>query len=78
MKTVKQWRFLQQQNNRIDIECDGRHQLHIFVLEQDIIRVMFKNKGELRLDKTWSIAPGQKRCTVGRPRQVFNRRLYLS
>ncbi|MFC1233854.1 TIM-barrel domain-containing protein [Vibrio sp. F74] len=66
MKTVKQWRFLQQENclsqdrNRIDIECDGRHQLHIFVLEQDIIRVMFKNKGELRLDKTWSIAPGQK------------------
>ncbi|MDG3086509.1 glycoside hydrolase family 31 protein [Vibrio hannami] len=60
MKSVKQWQFKATENNRIDIECDGRHLLHIFVLEQDIIRVMFKNKGEARLDRSWSVAPDGK------------------
>ncbi|WP_375749206.1 TIM-barrel domain-containing protein [Vibrio sp. HN007] len=60
MKSIKQWQFKAAENNRIDIECDGRHLLHIFVLEQDIIRVMFKNKGEARLDRSWSVAPGGK------------------
>lgn len=60
MKSIKQWRFLSEQNNRIDIECDERHQLQLFILEDHIIRVLFKNKGELRLDKTWTVAPGEK------------------
>ncbi|RKF20065.1 glycoside hydrolase family 31 protein [Alginatibacterium sediminis] len=60
MKTVKNWRFIQSHDNRIDFECDERHSMHIFVLEHDIIRVLFKNNGQFRLDKTWSIAPDGK------------------
>ncbi|GLO62667.1 glucosidase [Vibrio sp. MACH09] len=60
MKSVKQWQLIKQENNRIDLQCDDRHLLHIFVLEQDVIRVMFQNKCELRLDRTWSVAPDKK------------------
>jgi alpha-glucosidase len=60
MKCIKTWRLLGQQDNRIDIECDGRHILHIFVLEKDMIRVLVKKQGELRLNRTWSIAPNQQ------------------
>lgn len=60
MKTIKQWRFISEQNNRVDIECDGRHHLQLFILENHMIRVLFKNKGQLCLDRTWTIAPGKK------------------
>ncbi|MFT6924883.1 MAG: alpha-glucosidase [Psychromonas sp.] len=60
MKSIKKWRLIGQQDNRVDIECDGRHILHIFILEKDIIRVLVKKNGILRLNKTWTIAPDKQ------------------
>lgn len=60
MKTLKHWQLLAVENNRIDIACDNKHVMHIFVLEQNMFRILIKNKGELRLNKTWTVAPNQQ------------------
>lgn len=60
MKTIKQWQFEGCQDNRVIIHCEGSHELNLFVLENNLIRVLIKRKGELRLDRTWSIAPENK------------------
>jgi alpha-glucosidase len=38
---------------------NATHVAHVFVLEDDLIRVMLLPGGELRFPKTWAIAPGQ-------------------
>jgi len=60
MKTIKNWTFLSATDNRIDLACDEKHLMHIFMLEDNLIRVLLKNKGELRLDKTWTVAPDKQ------------------
>lgn len=57
MKTIKNWQFKQQKNNEIILSCDNKHSLHLFVLEKKLIRILFKRNCELRLDRTWMIAP---------------------
>ncbi|MCH4565481.1 glycoside hydrolase family 31 protein [Halomonas sp. EGI 63088] len=57
MKSVKDWNYVTSIGNRVDIECDGRHVLHIFILEDDLVRVLLKKDKGLRLDRTWCIAP---------------------
>lgn len=57
MKTLKQAQFLKQEGNRVDIQCERDYILHIFVLEQDIIRVAFTQKNSFKLDRTWTISP---------------------
>lgn len=59
MKTLKQAKFLHQQDNRVDIQCERGYILHIFVLEQDIIRIAFTHNGDFKLNRTWAIAPNQ-------------------
>lgn len=59
MKTLKLVKFLQQQNNRIDIQCEQDYVLHLFVLEQDIIRVAFSRQNCFKLDRTWTVTPKQ-------------------
>ena len=59
MKTLKLIRFLKNENNRIDIECERGYILHIFVLEQDIIRVAFSKQNGFKLDRTWAITPNR-------------------
>ena len=44
MKTLKQWQFIKNEKNRIDLACDHGFILHIFVLENDIIRVAFTHE----------------------------------
>lgn len=60
MKTLKNATFLKQENNRIDIQCERDYQLHIFVLEEDIIRVAFTKHSAFKLDRTWAISPNQE------------------
>ncbi|EMF4355517.1 glycoside hydrolase family 31 protein [Providencia rettgeri] len=60
MKTLSQWRFISEENNIITLRCDGKHDLHIFILEEHLIRILVKKKSELTLDRTWTIAPQQK------------------
>ncbi|UJF18262.1 glycoside hydrolase family 31 protein [Vibrio sp. SS-MA-C1-2] len=57
MKSVKNWQFINHKNNEIILSCDNKHSLHIFVLENHLIRVLFKRKNELRLDRTWTVTP---------------------
>ena len=69
MKTLKQARFLKQEGNRVDIQCERDYVMHIYVLEQDIIRVAFTQKNTFKLDRTWAITPNQDDVPFeGRPR----------
>ena len=60
MKTLKQWQFIKNEKNRIDLACDHGFILHIFVLENDIIRVAFTRNSEFKLPHTWAITPNKK------------------
>ncbi|QLB14003.1 alpha-glucosidase [Mannheimia granulomatis] len=57
MKTLKNWQFSKNVNNRIDIQCERGIGLHIFVLEQDIFRVAFTHNNEFKVPATWAISP---------------------
>ncbi len=57
MKTIRNWQFKQQNNNEIILSCDDKHTLHLFVLENHLIRVLFQRYNTLRLDRTWMVAP---------------------
>lgn len=59
MKTVKNWRFIENKNHRIDIACDHQYKLHIFVLENDILRVAFTKNDTFKVPQTWAITPSQ-------------------
>lgn len=60
MKTIKNWNFENQNGNEVIIRCDNKHALHLFVLEDNLIRVVFQRNDELRLDRTWMVAPDGK------------------
>lgn len=60
MKTLKLIKFLKEENNRIDIACERDYFLHIFVLENDIIRIAFSKNYQFKLDRTWAITPNQE------------------
>ena len=57
MKTIKNWLFTEHRQNEVILQCDNHHALHIYVLENNLFRVLIKNRNELRLDRTWTIAP---------------------
>lgn len=59
MKVLKSVAFLQNENNRVDIRCERGYILHIFVLEQDVIRVAFSRGSRFKSDRSWTIAPNQ-------------------
>lgn len=48
----------QQDGNHLTLHSAEGHVAHVFVLEQDIIRIMLLPKGALRFPRTWAIAPG--------------------
>ena len=58
-------RFLEQLTSLQDIDgtvqgvVDGRHQLLVEAITQNIVRVLIRKNGGLRLDRTWSIAQGE-------------------
>ena len=60
MKTIKNWNFESQNGNEVILRCDNKHGLNLFVLEDNLIRVVFQRNDELRLDRTWMVAPDGK------------------
>ncbi|HMA48438.1 MAG TPA: glycoside hydrolase family 31 protein [Magnetospirillaceae bacterium] len=44
--------------NHLTLSSPEGHVAHIFVLEEDLVRVMVLPKGELRAPKSWAICPG--------------------
>ncbi len=68
MKTLKNWTLQKQSSHHVELLVDGQHTLCLYVLEENLFRVLLKRKGELALDRTWSIAPS--RTSPGRAAAV--------
>src|SRR5262249_28833413 len=46
--------------NRITLKSEDGHIVHLFVPEEDIVRVMILPSGRIRFPRTWAVAPGQQ------------------
>jgi len=68
MKTLKNWTLHTQSAHHLELLVDGQHTLCLYVLEDALFRVLLKRKGELALDRTWSIAPAEDVPWEGRAR----------
>lgn len=68
MKTLKNWTLHKQSAHHVELLVDGQHILCLYVLEENLFRVLLKRKGELALDRT-GIAPAQDVPWEGRSRE---------
>ncbi len=68
MKTLKNWTLEKRTAHHAEFTVDGQHTLCLYVLEENLFRVLLKRNGELALNRTWSIAPGQDVPWEGRSR----------
>lgn len=68
MKTLKHWVLAAQDAAGIELLVDEQHIFCLRVLEQGLFRVVIKRRGELAVDRTWSIAPEQDVPWEGRDR----------
>ncbi len=48
------------EGNHLTLQSPEGHVAHVFILEEDIIRVMLLPDGVLRAPRTWAIAPGEE------------------
>lgn len=64
MKTLKNWVLNRQAADHVELKVDGQHLFRIYILESGLFRVLIKQRGELALNRTWSIAP-QRMCLGG-------------
>ncbi|RNM07577.1 TIM-barrel domain-containing protein [Dickeya undicola] len=69
MKTLKHWVLHHQAEDRVELLVDGSHRFLLYVLAPGLMRVLIKQHGELRLNRTWSIAPQQDVPWQGRDRE---------
>ncbi|HDJ2741125.1 TPA: glycoside hydrolase family 31 protein [Salmonella bongori] len=69
MKTLKNWIVQKQFPHHVELLVDGQHTLCLYVLEETLFRVLVKRKGELALNRTWSIAPVEDVPWEGRRRE---------
>ncbi|SQI88749.1 alpha-glucosidase [Klebsiella oxytoca] len=72
MKTLKNWTLRQRLEHHVELTVDGQHTLCLYVLEENMFRVLLKRHGQLAVDRTWSIAPGQDVPWEGRPREELS------
>lgn len=68
MKTLKNWLFESESNNCITLSIDSKYIFRLYVLEEQLFRVLINRKTGLALDRTWSIAPEQDVPLAGRDR----------
>ncbi|MGG4348814.1 glycoside hydrolase family 31 protein [Bacillus licheniformis] len=60
IKETYMFTFMKEENNVLDFHLnDGHAHAKIFILEEDIIRILLTEGEALTLEKTWSVAPGQ-------------------
>ncbi|SUB81340.1 Alpha-xylosidase [Pragia fontium] len=57
MKTLKNWVLKEHADNCIQLTVNQQHVFCLYVLEQDMFRVLIKRNNALALDRTWCIAP---------------------
>jgi alpha-glucosidase len=68
MKTLKNWTLDKQSANHLELLVDNQHRLSLYVLEENLFRVLIERKGGLALNRTWSIAPKKDVPWEGRDR----------
>ncbi|ARJ42776.1 alpha-glucosidase [Pantoea alhagi] len=68
MKTLKNWTLVGEYADRIELRVDEQHLFCLYVLEESLFRILIKRRGELALDRTWSIAPKEDVPWEGRDR----------
>ena len=69
MKTLKNWILNCQAADHVELKVDGQHLFRIYILESGLFRVLIKQRGELALNRTWSIAPQTDVPWEGRDRE---------
>ncbi|MEG1691276.1 MAG: glycoside hydrolase family 31 protein, partial [Hafnia sp.] len=69
MKTLKNWVLNHQAADHVELKVDDQHLFRIYVLESGLFRVLIKQRGELALNRTWSIAPQADVPWEGRDRE---------
>lgn len=52
MKTLKNWTLAAQHADHVELLVDERHRFCLYVLENDLFRVLIKREGGLALDRT--------------------------
>src|SRR5580700_6614361 len=58
LATTPIFSLIEQNDSRVTLKSEEGFVVHIFVLEEDILRVMVLPEGKLRFPRTWAIAPG--------------------
>src|SRR5215471_2274910 len=80
LATPPKFKIAERVGNRITLGSVEGHIVHLFVLEDDIVRVMVLPGGVLRFPRTWAIAPAEEDVpTEGRDRSgtaAFSRPAY--
>ena len=61
MKTLKHWSLHQQLEHHVELTVDGQHTLCLYVLEENLFRVLLKRQGQLALDRT-GVSPRSRMC----------------
>ncbi|HIB66716.1 MAG TPA: alpha-glucosidase, partial [Phycisphaerales bacterium] len=59
MRFLEQLTSLEELNGTVQGVVDGRHKLLAEAITQNIVRVLIRKDGAMRLDRTWSIAQGE-------------------
>lgn len=67
MKTLKHWSLHQQLEHHVELTVDGQHTLCLYVLEENLFRVLLKRQGQLALGSHTEHRSAAG-CAVGRPR----------
>src|SRR5580700_5895061 len=60
LATIPIFRVTERAGARITLQSDEGHIAHLFILEEDILRVMVLPGGTLYFPRTWAVAPGQE------------------
>ncbi|WP_417473980.1 TIM-barrel domain-containing protein [Leisingera sp.] len=68
MKCLKAWSLEAETPTGVTLRVEGRHLLHIHVLEPTLFRVSLQKDAAWRLNRTWTIAPEGKAPWHGRSR----------
>ena len=58
LANIPLFRITEHAGARITLQSDEGHVVHLFILEEDIVRVMVLPDGLLSFPRTWAIAPG--------------------
>lgn len=69
MKTLKNWTLHKQSAHHVELLVDGQHILCLYVLEENLFRVLLKRKGELALDRTRALLRRRMCHGEGRSRE---------